>query len=496
MTDYNWDAIVIGSGPNGLSAALRLSLAGLKVKVLEAKDTIGGGTRSAELIREGTLHDLCSAIHPLALASPFFRALPLEEHGVRWIHPPLPLYHPLDDGDGVALHRDFNDMQSELGGAYEEWKSLVGPYSDKWRMLVKDLLAPARLPRHPLLTARFALDGIWPATKLIQSRLQNRRSAALFAGMASHSVQSLDRPLTSAVALLLSILGHSTGWPIAEGGSKTLSAALATLIRKHGGEIETGVEIRKISQLPPARALLFDLSPSSLESIAANELPYRFRKQLKNYRHGPGVFKIDYLLSEPVPWLNQSAKLAGTLHLGGFSEEIIDSEKAMGQGRHHKRPFVLAAQQSLFDSLRTSGDEHTFWAYCHVPAKSNRSMTQEIENQIERFAPGFRDVIQAKHTITAHELESWNPNYIGGDINGGVQDLRQHFRRPVSLFSPYSTPNPRIWICSASTPPGGGVHGMCGFYAAEAVLKNRFQLRSKETHFDLETGYVSQQHSR
>jgi phytoene dehydrogenase-like protein len=465
------DAIVVGSGPNGLAAAVALAQAGRSVRVLEAAPTIGGGARTEQLTLPGFRHDVCSAIHPLGLGSPFLRTLPLAQHGLEFVHPEIPLAHPLDDGSAVALHRSVEETADGLGVDAGAYRRLVGPLVDDVEVLIEDLLGPLRLPRHPRAAARFGLSGLRSARGLARSRFAGERARALLAGNAAHSMQPLERPATAAFGLILLLLGHGVGWPAAAGGSQAIADSLASLVRSLGGEIETGAEVRSLGQLADARSVLFDLTPRQVLAITGDTLPLRYRRALARFRLGPGIFKLDYALDGPVPWTAPACRRAGTVHVGGSFEEIALAEDEVARGAHPGHPFVLVAQQSLFDATRARAGEHTLWAYCHVPNGSRVDMTRAIEDQIERFAPGFRDLIRARHAMGPAELEARNANYIGGDINGGAATLRQLWARPAVRPVPYSTPDPRLFICSSSTPPGGGVHGMCGFYAARAALR-------------------------
>jgi phytoene dehydrogenase-like protein len=474
---WSYDAIVVGSGPNGLSAAITLAREGLSVVIVEAKGTIGGGARSAELTLPGFLHDVCSAIHPLGIGSPFFRSLPLAEHGLKWIHPDVPLAHPFDDGQAAVLERSVIDTaETLLEDAYPYW-NLMRPFVSDWRKIEGDIFGPLKFPDHPIATLRFGLRGIRGAKGLARALFKGERARGLFAGLAAHSFMPLEKPLTSAFGLVLGVLGHTVGWPMPRRGSQAISDALASLFTLLGGEIVTDMRVDSIDELPAASAVLFDLTPRQLLRIAGNRLPEKYRKKLAGYRYGPGVFKVDWALDAPVPWRAKGCSRAGTVHLGSTLGEIATSESAVWEGRHPEKPYVLVAQHSLFDSARAPQGKHTLWAYCHVPNGSTFDMTERIEAQIERYAPGFRDVIVARNTISTEELERYNPNYIGGDINGGVQDMGQLFTRPTARLVPYSTPVDGIYICSSSTPPGGGVHGMCGFHAARAVLREVFKYR-------------------
>lgn len=466
------DAIVVGSGPNGLAAAVTLARAGRSVLVLEARGSIGGGTRTEALTLPGFLHDVCSAIHPLGVASPFFRRLPLADHGLQWIHPPAPLAHPLDDGTAILLERSIDLTAETLGEDAAVYRRLFWPLVSDWRGVLADVLGPLPLPpRRPLTLARFSLRAIWPARALARAVFRCDRARALFAGLAAHSIQPLENPLTAAFGILLGMLGHAAGWPLARGGSRRIADALASILRSHGGEILTDSPIGSIGELPLRRAVLFDLAPRQVSAIAGVALPPGYRRQLERYRHGPGAFKLDFALDGPIPWAAKECARAGTVHLGGTLEEIAASERAVWRGKQPERPFVLLAQPSLFDPARAPAGKHTAWAYCHTPHGSSVDMTERIEAQIERFAPGFRNRVIARSSTSPADLERYNPNYVGGDIASGVQDLGQLFTRPAVRLVPYSTPAEGIYICSASTPPGGGVHGMCGYHAARAVLK-------------------------
>jgi phytoene dehydrogenase-like protein len=464
-----FDAVVVGAGPNGLAAAIEIARAGRSVVVLEANDTIGGGCRSAELTLPGFVHDICSAIHPLALASPFFRSLPLDDLGVRALHPEIPLAHPFDDGSAALLRRSVAETASAFGPDERAYRRLLGPLVNSSEGLIHELLGPFRIPRHPIAMARFGLRGLRSAEGVTR-RFETDAPKALIAGCAAHSILRLDRLPTSAVGLVLAFIAHHVGWPVIQGGSQRLTDALVAYLRDLGGEVRTGARVATMSEIPRSKAVMFDLTPRQIVGIAGHYLPDRYRRRLTDFRYGPGVFKVDWALSEPVPWKNPDCAKAGTVHIGGKLPELVASELAPWQNRVPERPYVLIGQQSLFDDSRAPAGKHTLWGYCHVPHGSTEDMTQRIEAQIERFAPGFRDTILARYTMTTEEVESHNSNYVGGDINGGVQDLRQLFTRPVARLNPYTTPNERVYICSSSTPPGGGVHGMCGYFGAQAAL--------------------------
>ena len=467
-----YDAIIVGAGPNGLAAAITLAQAGWKVQVREAAATVGGGARSAELTLPGFVHDVCSAIHPLSLASPFFRSLPLNEFGLEWIQPSAPLAHPLDDGTAALLERSVEATGATLGLDAEAYRRLMGIILDEWEKIVYEFLGPLRPPRHPLAMMGFGLLAMQSARGLAQRAFRGERARALFAGLAAHAIQPLERPPTAAFGLMLGLLGHAVGWPIAKGGSQKIADALAGYLRSLGGEIVTEARVESVDNLPPTRAVLFDVTPRQLLKIAGHRLPAGYRDALGRYRYGPGVFKIDFALSEPIPWKAKECQRAGTVHVGGALAEIAASESAVWKGEHPDRPYVLLAQQSLFDSARAPEEQHTAWAYCHVPHGSTFDVTDRIVAQVERFAPGFRDCILAQRARTAAAMEQYNPNYVGGDINGGVQNFAQLFTRPATHFPPYATPTAGLYLCSSSTPPGGGVHGMCGYFAAQTVLRH------------------------
>ena len=466
------DAVVVGAGPNGLAAAIRLAEAGHEVLVVEAAPTIGGGSRSAELTLPGYLHDVCAAVMPLGAGSPFLRRLPLEQHGLTWVQPPVPAGHPLDDGTAVLLHRSIDATAAGLGADAGAYRRLVGPLVERWHDLVDASLGPlTHGVRHPLVMSRFGLPGMLGASRLAGWMFRGERARALFAGMAGHSILPLDRPFTAAFGLMLSVSGHSEGWPVARGGAGRFVDAMGTYFTSIGGRIETGRRVASIAELPRARVTLFDLDPAQVASIAGDRLPMEYRRRLRRFRHGPAAFKLDLAIDGPIPWTAPELLKAGTAHLGGTLREIAAGEATVARGGHPQRPFVLLAQQSLFDETRAPGGKHTVWAYCHVPAGSTVDMTDRIEAQIERFAPGFRDRILARHVTTPSDYARYNRNYVGGDISGGAHDGLQLFARPVLRPVPYATPAPDLFICSASTPPGGGVHGMCGYHAAGAALK-------------------------
>ncbi len=469
------DAIVVGAGPNGLMAAVVLARAGRRVTVLEAADLPGGGTRSAELIQPGALHDICSAIHPLALASPAFRELHgeglLGSHGLEWIHPTVPVAHPLDGGRAAILHRSVEDTAAALGADGSAYERLVGPFVGAGFELTDGLLSPFRVPpAHPVHLARFGLQGIRSASGLASRRFETDEARALFAGLAAHSILSLRSPATAAYGLILGVLGHVVGWPMARGGSQRIADALVGIIEDAGGTVECGHRVGSLSELPSSSAVVLDLTPRQVLAVLCDRAPSRFARALRRYRYGPGVVKVDWLLDGSIPWTNPQCAEAGTVHLGGTLEEITAAEEEVMQGRNPARPYVLLAQQSLFDSSRSPEGTQTVWGYCHVPNGSPVDVSDRIEAQVERFAPGFRDRIVGRHVMTTSAMEQHNENYVGGDINGGAGDIRQFVARPTFGLHPWRTPVDGVWMCSASTPPGGGVHGMGGWHAAHDVL--------------------------
>jgi phytoene dehydrogenase-like protein len=467
-----YDAIVVGSGPNGLAAAATLARAGRSVLVVEAAARLGGGARSEERTLPGFVHDVCSAIHPLGLGSPFFRTLPLGEHGLEWIQPDLPLAHPLDDGSAVILDRSVDATADGLGPDAAAYRTLMSRRVADWPKLATEILGPLPLPpRHPIALARFGLVAMRPARALAESRFRGERARALFGGLAGHAILPLEKPFTAAFGLVLGILGHAVGWPLPRGGSQRITDALASYLRTLGVELVTSAPVVSLDELPPARLLLCDVTPRQLLRLAGDRLPSSYRRRLAAYRYGPGVFKLDLALSGPVPWRAAACRRAGTVHVGGSLAEISGAEAEVWRGGHPERPYVLVAQQSLFDAARAPEGKHTLWAYCHVPNGSSVDMTERILTQVERFAPGFRDVILARAAVGPEALEHYDANYVGGDINGGAQDLGQLFTRPLLRRVPYSTPVPGLYLCSSSTPPGGGVHGMCGHHAARAALR-------------------------
>lgn len=464
--------MVIGSGPNGLAAAITLAQARQSVLVIEGNDTIGGGTRSAELTLPGFLHDVCSAVHPMAVISPFFRKLPLEKHGLTWIQPPIPLAHPLDDGTAAVLMRSVDETAASLGKDAASYKQIFSRLVDDWPRLESLLLGMTRVPRHPFAAAFFGLMSLRSARGFAEAHFRGEQARALFAGMAAHSLLPLERLPTAAFGLVLTLTGHVAGWPIARGGSQSIANALASYLRSLGGEIVTGEMVQSLDELPKARAVLCDVTPRQLLAISGRRLPESYRQKLERYRYGPGVCKVDWALAAPIPWTAEACRHAGTVHVGGTIDEIASSERAPWKDEHAERPFVLVAQPTLFDSTRSPQGTHIAWAYCHVPLNSQVDMSERIEQQIERFAPGFRRTILKRSVMLTADMQASNPNLVGGDINGGSAQLDQFFLRPTRQL--YRTPSRGLYICSASTPPGGGVHGLCGHLAARAALRDGF----------------------
>lgn len=465
------DAIVIGAGPNGLAAAIVLAQKGLSVTVIERAHQVGGSVRSAALTLPGFTHDICSSVFPLGIGSPFFRGLPLREHGLEWIHPDAPLAHPLEE-TAVVLERSVDQTAAALGHDGPAWRSLMRPLAEKWDSLAGDLLAPIRWPKHPLQLARFGTRALQSGLSLANRSFHGDAARALFAGNCAHSMMPLEHSITGSFGIILAASAHAVGWPSPKGGAQRLADALASYLQSLGGHIVTGIEVESLDQLPPAKAVLCDITPRQLLKIAGSKLPANYRRQLERYRYGPGAFKIDWALSAPIPWRHPQCLRAGTVHIGGTIAEIASSERDIWNGRPSEKPFVILAQHSLFDPTRAPAGAHTAWAYCHVPHGSEQDMNFAIEAQVERFAPGFRKLILARHTLKPAQLEEHNPNIVGGDINGGVPDLRQLIARPTRRL--YATPVKGLYLCSAATPPGGGVHGMCGYFAAKMALENSF----------------------
>jgi phytoene dehydrogenase-like protein len=474
----DYDAVVVGSGPNGLAAAIALQQQGLSVLLIEGNATIGGGLRSAELTLPGFVHDVCSAIHPLAVSSPFFRTLPLQQYNLNFIHPPVLAAHPFDDGSAAALYSSVEQTAQALGSDEETYRKLLQPIVSHWPHLVADVLAPLHFPQNPVALARFGLHAITSAMQLAR-RFRTEAAKGLWAGMAAHSQQPLSNITTSAIGLVLLAAGHSGGWPLPRGGSQSIAQALAAYFLALGGKIETGLYVRSLRQLPTAHAVLLDVTPRQLLQIAGHRFSSLYKWQLERYRYGLGSYKVDWALDGPIPFTAAACRQAGTVHLGNTLAEIEVAERQTWAGGHPEKPFILLAQQSLFDTSRAPEGKHTAWAYCHVPHGSAANMAERMEKQVERFAPGFRERIIGRYIMNPAQMEEYNPNYIGGDINGGVIDVGQLFTRPALRFSPYRTSAKGIYLCSSSTPPGGGVHGMCGYHAAKRALKDVFHIRLK-----------------
>ncbi|MDQ4149888.1 MAG: NAD(P)/FAD-dependent oxidoreductase [Actinomycetota bacterium] len=473
MTE-SFEAVVVGAGPNGLVAAVTLAEAGISTLLVEAETTVGGGTRTAELTLPGFLHDVCSAIHPLAMASPALSRLPLTEHGLEIIHPPVPVAHPLDDGGAVVMRRSIDVTAAGLGQDGLAYSYLMAPLLRDWEHITRQLMGPLRPPRHPGVMARFALDGVRSATGLAAALFTTEPARALFAGIAGHSILPLTQRPTAGMGLFLGLLAHAVGWPLARGGSQSIADALCSYFQSLGGKVITGQRVETLDQLPPHQVVILNLTPRQVIKVARKRLPDRYVERLGRYRYGPGVFKVDWALDGPVPWASELCSLSATVHVGGTMNEIVNAEEWVAKGIHPQRPYVIVAQPSLFDASRAPKGKHTLWGYCHVPHGSEIDMTNAIENQIERFAPGFRDLVLERSAMGPQALERHNANLVGGDIVGGAQDLVQLFARPLPRLNPYTTPDRRIFVCSASTPPGGGVHGMGGYYAARSVVKRHF----------------------
>jgi len=468
-----YDAVIVGSGPNGLAAAIALARKGKSVLVLEAKDTIGGGARTEQVTLPGFHHDICSAIHPMGVVSPFIRALPLAGHGLEWAWSPAAIAHPQDDGTAATLELSLDATASRLGEDEQAYRKLMTPFAEHAGKVFDDILRPIAalpLPRHPIMLARFGLLGLQSALHLAK-RFRTKHARALLGGSAAHSFIPLEKTGSASFGLALILAGHATGWPAAKGGSVAIVGAMASYLRSLGGEIRTNQFVRSLRDVPESRTVFFDVSPRQLADIAGDALPASYVKKLRRFRFGPGVFKVDWALDGPIPWKAAECARSATVHIGGTLEEIAAHEHSVFYGKMTDKPFVLCAQQSMFDATRAPEGKHTGWAYCHVPHGSDVDVTDLIVRQIERFAPGFRDRILATHTINATQYEAHNPNMIGGDIAGGANTMMQFLTRPFPKLDPYATPNPRLYLCSSSTPPGGGVHGMCGYWAAQSALR-------------------------
>jgi phytoene dehydrogenase-like protein len=473
-----FDAVVVGAGPNGMAAAIVLARAGLRVLLREGADEPGGGARTEALTQPGFVHDVCSAVHPLGISSPLFSQLPLAQHGLEWIQPPAAAAHPLDDGSAVLLERSTATMERQLGPDAAAWQRLMDPFVSKRQALFADALGPLKLPRHPLLLARFGLVAFPATTWLVRALFRGVRAPALFGGIAAHATLPLGSPPSAAFGMILGIAGHSVGWPIPRGGSVSITRALISYFRSLGGELQTGKPVSSLDELPPARAVILDLTPRQILRLGGTQFSPLYRLQLEHFQYGLGTFKVDWALDAPIPWQASEARQTATVHLGGTLDEMNSNRQQEWRGEPAERPFVLVVQPSLFDPSRAPEGKHVGWAYCHLPNGSTIDMTDRIEAQVERFAPGFRDRIRARHVFSPADLERHNPNLVGGDLGGGEATLMQLFFRPALRPIPYATPDPRVFVCSASTPPGGGVHGMGGYWAARLVLRRRFGFRS------------------
>jgi phytoene dehydrogenase-like protein len=462
------DAVVVGSGPNGLAAAIVIAETGRKVVVFEAANTIGGGCRSAELTLPGFVHDVCSAVHPVAVVSPLFRRLPLAVHGLEWIEPPAMLAHPFENGGTACVYKTLSRTAAELGADGEAYRKLFDLLVEMWPKIEDAVLGPLRWPRHPLALARFGVNALRPAYAFARRVFEGEGARALFGGIAAHGMLPLDTRPTAGIALALNLMAHIGGWCLPRGGAQSLSNALAAHLRSLGGEVVTGTAVTSLDQLPPTKAVLCDLSPRPFLRLAGDRLPPRFRRALERYRYGMGVYKVDWALDAPIPWRNPDCARAGMVHLGGTLEEIALSSHDAWNGRHAARPLVLLAQPTLFDASRAPQGRHIAWTYCHVPHGSSVDMLSRIEQQIERFAPGFRERVIGHAVMRTADIERHNPNFVGGDIGAGASTLSQLFARPT--WRAYSTPVRGLYLCSASTPPGVGVHGMCGYFAAQRAL--------------------------
>ena len=467
----SYDAIVVGAGPNGLAAAIALARAGHSVLIREARERVGGAATSDELTLPGFIHDTFSTVYPLGVGSPYLRSLPLEEHGLEWVHSDAVFAHPMDDGSAVLLERSVDETGRWLGEDARAWRRLHEPLVEHWAEIAPDILDPVGIPRHPFLLTRFGIRSMLSVEKVCRLAFRGQRAAALFAGSAAHSGLPLHKLGTAAYGMMLNVAGHAVGWPLPRGGAGRLTQAMASYFRSLGGEIQTGAAVGSLGELPPARAVLLDLTPRQVLAVAGERLPGVYRNRLERFRYGAGVFKMDWALSGPIPWRSSECARSATVHLGGTIEEIAASQRDPLRGTHSEHPYVLLTQPTLIDPTRAPADRHIAWAYCHVPNGSTFDMSQRMEAQIERFAPGFRDLVLARSALNTRELEARDANLAGGDVNGGAGTVDQLIFRPMIRLDPYATPVDGLYICSASTPPGGGVHGMCGFNAAQSVLR-------------------------
>ncbi|MEO8112221.1 MAG: NAD(P)/FAD-dependent oxidoreductase [Ginsengibacter sp.] len=471
-----YDAIVVGSGPNGFASAITMQRAGLSVLLIEGKDVLGGGARSAELTLPGFIHDVCSAVHPLGQYSPVFKQFNLEQFGLEYVTTKYAVAHPFDNGSAVAIQSSMEMTAAQFGVDADNYKKVFSLLVEEWPSLCSAFLAPLHASAYSNAKAKFAYYAASSAMHFAKNHFNTNEAQSLFAGMAAHSMQPLDKLTTSSIAIVLNIMAHVNGWPLPKGGAQQITNALAKCFTKEGGEIQTGFMVNSLAQLPPSKAVLLDVTPAQLLSIAGDQFSSLYKWQLKRFKYGPGIFKIDWALSLAVPFTNVKCRSAGTVHIGGSIGDIYNSEKIISKSQHADKPFILFVQPCVVDTSRAPAGKHIAWAYCHVPNGSRIDMTEIIEKQVERFAPGFRDCILARHVMNTHDMEVYNPNYIGGDINGGAATISQLFTRPVLGLSPYRTSAKGVYVCSSSTPPGGGVHGICGYYAARRALRDLFDI--------------------
>ncbi|MGN6295346.1 MAG: phytoene desaturase family protein [Ginsengibacter sp.] len=472
----NYDAVVVGSGPNGFAAAITLQRAGISVLLVEEKEIVGGGVRSAELTLPGFIHDVCSTVYPLGEDSPVFKSLNLSQFGVQYLKPPYALAHPFDDGSSVAVSTSIYETAVQLGKDAKNYEKIFLPLVMQWPSIRSAFLGPLYLGAFSKNNLKFAIQAINSGRHFAQHHFETAKAQALFSGMAAHSILPLNKLSTASIGIVLNTVAHINGWPLPKGGAQKITYALAASFESYGGEIQKGFKISSLQQLPQTKAVLLDVTPAQLLRIAGDQFSKLYEWQLRNYQYGAGVFKIDWALSQPVPFTDKKCRAAATIHIGGSLQEICDSENAISKNQIPDKPFVLFVQPGVVDSSRAPAGKQTAWAYCHVPNGSTKDMTEAIENQVERFAPGFKDCILARHVMNTHDIQDYNSNYMGGDINGGAATITQIFTRPAIRLSPYKTPAKGIYLCSSSTPPGGGVHGICGYYAARAALKDVFDI--------------------